>query len=127
MQRKLVRVVATGRIQLAFLPVIGINTVPIAAEAISETASVDVVLVIDRSESMTDSILRIRELRNETQVYCNTCRQSRLIQVTRDYCRPFFDVKKAAVSFVNQLYFPYDRVSVITFDKDATRVLELFQ
>ena len=50
MQRKLVRVVATGRIQLAFLPVIGINTVPIAAEAISETASVDVVLVIDRSE-----------------------------------------------------------------------------
>ncbi len=47
------RVVAAGRVPLAFLPVIGINSVPITAEAISETASVDVVLVIDRSESMT--------------------------------------------------------------------------
>ncbi len=35
------------------------------------------------------------------------------------YCRPFFEVKRAAVSFVEQLYFPYDRVAVVTFDKDA--------
>jgi hypothetical protein len=34
------------------------------------------------------------------------------------YCRPFFEVKSAAVSFVEQLYFPYDRVAVVTFDKD---------
>jgi hypothetical protein len=41
------------------------------------------------------------------------------------YCRPFDEVKKAAVSFVNQLYFPYDRVSVVTFDKRPHVILEL--
>ena len=52
-KRKLVRVHATADVKLAFLPIIGINSVPISATATSETASLDVVLVIDRSESMT--------------------------------------------------------------------------
>ena len=51
--RKLVYVRVTATVQLAFLPVIGINSVPISAEATSETASLDLVLVMDTSESMT--------------------------------------------------------------------------
>jgi hypothetical protein len=121
MQRKLVRVVASGRVALAFLPVIGLNSVPIAANAISETASVDVVLVIDRSESMTYSAALGTEERDPSE--CNTD-VNPIDPSYQGYCLPFDDVKRAAVSFVNSLYFPYDRVSVITFDKDATRVLD---
>jgi hypothetical protein len=117
--RKLVRVVATGTVHLAFMPVLGpeFEHVPIAAEAISETASVDVVLVIDRSDSMTYDAPQGNDARDPS--YCNTLTSG------NDYvgdCHPFDEVKRAAVSFVEQLYFPYDRVAVVTFDKSATPV-----
>jgi len=118
--RKLVRVVATGTAYLAFLPVIGIDHAPIAAEATSETASVDVVLVIDRSESMT-----WKTGPNVADWDPNVCNNADnpLDASYQGYCLPFDDVKRAAVSFVEQLYFPYDRVAVVTFDKDATGIL----
>lgn len=115
--RKLVRVVATGTVQLAFLPVIGINSVPITAEAISETASVDVVLVIDSSESMTWDAIDAEKLDPSV---CNTSGTSADGYVGD--CHPFDEVKRAAVSFVERLYFPYDRVAVVTFDKVASVV-----
>ena len=31
-------------------------------------------------------------------------------------CHPFEEVKDAAKAFVDQMYFPYDRVAVVTFD-----------
>jgi hypothetical protein len=138
MQRKLVRVVATGTIPLAFLPVIGINNVPIAAVAISETASLDVVLVIDRSESMTwtaNSPLSPPYNPMRDPSVCNDSHNGdfnpnfgpnpNYDPTYTGYCRPFDDVKKAAVSFVDQLYFPYDRVSVVTFDVQSKVILEL--
>ncbi len=45
------------------------------------------------------------------------------MQVTRDIVFHFDDVKRAAVNFVNSLYFPYDRVSLVTFDKNASTVM----
>ena len=50
--RKFVRVEATMPVEFAFLPIIGWGSIDIRAEAISETASVDLVLVIDTSQSM---------------------------------------------------------------------------
>ena len=50
--RKFVRVEATMPVGFAFLPIIGWGSVDIHAEAVSETASVDIVLVIDISQSM---------------------------------------------------------------------------
>ncbi|OGO47925.1 MAG: hypothetical protein A2Z30_02940 [Chloroflexi bacterium RBG_16_64_43] len=50
--RKLVRVRATSSVPMAFLPVIGINVIPIIADSVAEAASLDVVLAIDVSESM---------------------------------------------------------------------------
>jgi hypothetical protein len=50
--RKYVRVVATMPVDFTFLPIIGFNSIDIQANAISEAASVDIVLVIDTSESM---------------------------------------------------------------------------
>jgi hypothetical protein len=53
-KRKLVRVVGHSKVDFAFLPVLGIYNAPIIAEAYGEAASMDVVLVIDISESMTE-------------------------------------------------------------------------
>lgn len=53
-RRKLVRVTASVPIQFAFLPVIGFYGTTITAHAIAEAASMDVVLVIDTSESMAN-------------------------------------------------------------------------
>ena len=115
--RKLVRVVATGTAQLAFLPVIGIDSAPIAAEAVSETASVNVVLVIDRSESMTNDVsIGSGNMRDPS--VCNAATNPRDASY-QGYCRPFDAVKAAAVSFVEQLYFPYDHVALVTFDTNA--------
>ena len=143
--RKLVRVVATGTIQLAFLPVIGINQVPIAAEAISETASVAVALLIDRSESMTYTAPPATSTFHDPMRDPSVCNNSAdpnfnpndpnfidpITHTNTDpydstytgYCRPFDEVKKAAVSFVNDLYFPYDLVAVVTFDQNANQTL----
>jgi hypothetical protein len=49
--RKLVRVRGDLPVSFAFLPIIGFNTVTIHANAISEAASIDIVLTIDTSES----------------------------------------------------------------------------
>jgi len=51
--RKLVRVTGTVTAYFAFMPVVGIHSFPLWANAISEAASIDIVLTIDTSESMT--------------------------------------------------------------------------
>jgi Flp pilus assembly protein TadG len=106
-RRKLVRVHATSITRLAFLPVIGIRTATITASAVSEAASMDVVLVIDTSDSMTYDAPVGDPMRDPSQ--CNPVHN----------CHPFEEVKGAAKAFVDQLYFPYDRVSVVTFSDSA--------
>ncbi len=51
--RKYVRVRAQMPVNFAFLPIIGWNSVNIFAESVSEAASIDLVLVLDTSASMT--------------------------------------------------------------------------
>lgn len=110
-RRKLVRVNATSTFPLAFLPVIGIREATASAMAVSEAASMDVVLVIDSSDSMTydaDPGDPMRApMRDPSQ--CNPIND----------CHPFKEVKDAAKAFVDQLYFPYDRVAIVTFDDQA--------
>jgi Putative Flp pilus-assembly TadE/G-like len=119
-RRKLVRVVANGTVSLVFLPVIGINQVPIRASATSETASVDLVLVIDTSESMTwgdanNPVPMYDRLRDPT-----VCNYEDTGDGMPGECHPFEEVKQAAVDFVSEaMYFPFDRVAIVTFDKYA--------
>lgn len=114
-RRKLVRVLGNGTVRLVFLPVIGLTEVPIAASATSETASVDLVLVIDTSESMTWDAPMYSPMRDPS--YCNSYDDG---DGMPGECHPFEEVKEAAVDFVRQAaYFPFDRVAVITFDKYA--------
>jgi hypothetical protein len=125
-----VRVHATTNIPLAFLPIIGINTVQISATAISETASLDVVLVVDRSESMTYSASVGDAMRdpfycngNQTDTSGNQVGPASYTDVHgythKSSCAPFKDVITAAIQFTNILFFPYDEMSIVTFDKDA--------
>lgn len=53
-KRKLIRVTASVPVKFVFLPVVGFYGTTITAHAISEAASMDVVLVIDTSESMAN-------------------------------------------------------------------------
>jgi Flp pilus assembly protein TadG len=110
--RKLVRVRASSVVDLAFLSVIGIHQTTVSASAISEAASMDVVFVIDTSESMAfdapaDPADPDHYLRDPSQ--CNPAHK----------CQPFEKVKAAAEAFVGELYMPYDRVSIVTFDSGA--------
>ena len=122
--RKLVRVYATGTAYLAFLPVIGIDSAPIAAEATSETASVDVVLVIDRSESMTYNAHPPDPSGSDPMRDPSVCNAGTSGDGYVGDCHPFDEVKRAAVSFAEQLCFPYDRVAVVTFDQNARLIMD---
>jgi len=51
-KRKLARVEAVLDVKLAFMPIVGWDHVPIKADAISEAASIDLLIVIDNSTSM---------------------------------------------------------------------------
>lgn len=106
-QRKLVRVHATSVVRLAFMSVLGIRESRVSATAVSEAASMDVILVIDSSDSMTYDADPGDPMRDPSQ--CNPGNE----------CHPFREVKDAATAFVDQLYFPYDRVAIVTFDNGA--------
>jgi hypothetical protein len=139
-----VKVVATTQVRFAFLSIIGIPSTVIQADATSETASVDVVLVIDTSDSMTFGIPKWSDRFvvpgyseyssygfpngpiTETVPGGDGCNQDPLHEnpdpTYTGYCLPFNYVKHAAVDFINHLYWPYDRLAIVTFDRVATIV-----
>jgi len=113
-KRKLVRVTATRTVKFGFLPVIGINSTSITASAVGEAASVDMVIVLDTSSSMAFETTGDGNEDNafdagppgDDPVACNADPVLR--------CEPMGKVKDVAKDFVDKLFFPYDRVSVIT-------------
>jgi Flp pilus assembly protein TadG len=129
--RKLVHVRASSTIKTYFISLIGIDNITVHAESVAEAASLDVILVLDTSESMTfgepknnaaaHGGVDMRDPRN-----CNAADPGGADGYPGE-CHPFQEVKEAAVGFVNQLYFPYDRVGVITFDRwsDSSGRLDL--
>ncbi len=116
--RKVVRVRASADVPLYFLSVVGLHSIPISAEAISEAASVDVVLTLDASESMTFE--QSGEMSDP-----KVCNESDLKGGADGFsgdCQPFQQVREAAKLFVQQLYFPFDRVAIVTFDQYARAI-----
>jgi hypothetical protein len=121
-QRKLIYIQAKTKVQFAFLTIIGFHDTEIVADAVSEAASVDVVLVIDTSSSMVfDEPTGWEATGNPT---CNDDDAAGADGLPGE-CHPFEEVKQAAVSFVERMYFPYDRVALVTFDNGATTDLSL--
>ena len=139
-RRKYVRVIGEVDVPMAFLHLIGMNHIRISANAISEAASMDVVLVIDISESMAgDASLcdgddddgdRVADdgrpdgmcgLPGVPAVGMWDNRMSDPSQCNPgDQCHPFEEVKTAAKSFVERvLDLPpaeeADRLAIVTF------------
>ncbi len=151
--RKYVRVVATMPVDFSFLPIIGFGSIDIQANAISEAASVDVVLVMDTSESMAydaecgdgeDDDAWAEENLPGGLGYADgadDCSTTGGVQggFSDDYfrdpdncndvypavagvqgqCHPFEEVRSAATSLVGRMYFPYDRMSIVIFDRNS--------
>lgn len=135
--RKLVRVEANTLVEFAFMPVIGIDSTRISADAISEAASLDLILVIDTSTSMTyddscgngvDDDPEDDGVGNETiddgcganpvvgAVGENELYADPVVCNPINACHPFEEVRQAALSLLDSMYYPYDRVALVTFD-----------
>ncbi|MGA9190556.1 MAG: vWA domain-containing protein [Anaerolineales bacterium] len=111
--RKRVSVQGSMPVRFAFLPIIGIDEITIHADAIAEAAALDLVLVIDESESMAYDAPSGDPMRNP-----KNC-------APVNGCHPFEEVRTAALSFVSKMYFPFDRVSVVAFSDLPTTLTQL--
>ncbi|HPH96609.1 MAG TPA: vWA domain-containing protein [Anaerolineaceae bacterium] len=110
-KRKMVRVTATGEVRFTFLVLLGFYRAPITASAVAEAASMDMVLVIDISESMT-SDAPAGDIALDPH-YCND-------PLNHQPCRPFEDVKNAAIRMADWVLNKpaadeEDRLAVVIF------------
>ena len=162
--RKFVRVTADATVPFTFLSIIGWHSVDITANAVSEAASLDVVLVLDTSESMAfdascsdgddddnDGIVdecgdvdgdgftdpNPPECIEDWGPNCleddyyrdpGVCNNDPLGLANWDdpgadnipgECHPFEEVQEAAISFIDSLNTPFDRISIVTFAQSA--------
>jgi hypothetical protein len=112
--RKLVEVAATKAVRFGFLRVIGIQSTTLSASSVGEAATIDLVMIIDTSASMayeTDPLGNpISSDPGDDPHACNLI----------DTCQPLRAVKDVALDFIDTLYFPYDRVSIITMTGQQT-------
>ena len=119
--RKLVRIEASRHVDFGFLRVIGMNGTDITASSVGEAASIDMVLVIDTSSSMayettaggnpnTSDPSSAANAGDDPEA-CNSDASRR--------CEPLGKVKDVAVGFVGELFFPYDRVALISSNEQT--------
>jgi Flp pilus assembly protein TadG len=144
-RRKLARVTTYLDVPTIFLHLVGVQTLRVSANSIAEAASVDVVLVIDISDSMTfdapifrpgvdDPQLCQRLINGELPIpnpgdphffclrdpsVCNYLDQSGSDGIPGE-CHPFEEVKRAALTFVGRILdkpeaLEEDRLAIVTF------------
>jgi Flp pilus assembly protein TadG len=132
-KRKLVRVDTSLDVPMSFLSLVGVHDITISANSVGEAASLDVVLVIDLSESMTwdksvcdgddddgDGVIddgRIVEDNCGTPIpavgdpddylrdpsVCNHLDPTGALDGNKGECQPFEEVKRAATTFVTRI------------------------
>lgn len=110
--RKLVEITASSNVNFGFLRVVGIRSVTLTASSIGEAATIDLVLVMDTSASMafetgnetTSPNTYLKSDADDDPSVCNL----------DNTCEPMRAVKNVAWDFVSRLYFPYDRVAIVT-------------
>ena len=165
-ERKYVRVEATLPVYFAFLPIVGWQSTTIAADSVSEAASLDLVLALDISPSMTYDLCsdgldndedgtiddcssnspanntgppNLGGIHNSESDVAQCLANALLPDITpgvdepgappdgdrEDDCHPFEEVRDAAKRLVDRMYFPYDRISIVTFGREANVALEL--
>jgi len=107
--KKLVWVQANQKAPLYFLSLMGFNSVNLHTNSISEAAPLDVVIVLDTSESMA----------SDTPGFDNHAPYDPKICNDSNTCQPMLDAKNAAKALIGTLADGYDQVSVVTYDKEA--------
>jgi hypothetical protein len=126
--RKLVYVEAKQRTPLYFLSLLGIRTVNLTTSSVAEAASIDLVLVIDTSESMANKTPGFN-----TDFDPSTCFPG---AANDNHCYPLRDAIDAAAkldsrmvagekTLIDTLYSGYDNVAVVTYDTIAHVPLSL--
>ena len=123
---KEVRVEAVLPVNFAFLPIIGWNTVNISANSVSQAASVDLVLVIDSSGSMAFDLCT-NGIDDDGEGDGDDCNgfgtpqaglfadSDAAICNAASNCEPFESIRTAALGLLNNMFFPYDRMAVVSF------------
>lgn len=107
--RKLVWVQAEQEAPLYFLSLMGFNNLTLRTNSISEAAPLDVVIVLDTSESMASDTGDYSAFAPYNPAGCNTS----------NTCQPMLDAKEAAKALIDTLADGYDQVSVVTYDRVA--------
>jgi len=133
-RRKLVRVEAEVTVPMTFLRVVGWGSARLSGSATGEAASVDLVLIIDNSESMAYDTRMVLASANpivciptdapDPNPACPRPQRPHFCNPT-DTCEPFRFVREAALEFAAQMHYPYDRVAVISFDRQARLWVDL--
>jgi Flp pilus assembly protein TadG len=119
-QRKLVRVTASRDVDFNFLTIVGWDRTTLTASSVGEAASVDIVLIIDASASMAfegdGGNPNYADVPEDDPSFCNPIHS----------CQPLEQIKTVAKDFIDEaLWFPYDRVAIVTFDRDPHLILAL--
>ncbi len=113
--KKLVWVEAEQDVPLYFLSLLGFNNLKVRTNTISEAAPLDVVIVIDTSESMAF----------ETPGYSTNAPYNPGTCNPDDTCQPMHDAKFAANALIDTLAEGYDQVAIVTFNTEAFTLLGL--
>ncbi len=108
--RKLVWIDARQKAPLYFLFLLGFKSVPLRAQAIAEAAPIDLVIVIDTSESMASETSDYDP--NAPSYDPSACNLS-------DTCEPLHSAKVAAKGLIDTLYDTYDHVGIVHYDVTA--------
>jgi len=106
-KRKLAWIQATQNSPVYFLQLFGIRDIPITTHSIGEAASLDVVVVLDISESMASETPGFSVDFDPTA--CNAA----------DNCQPLRKAKDAAIAMIDKFFDGYDRIAIVTYDVQA--------
>ncbi len=108
-KRKLAWIQATQNSPVYFLSLFGINDIPITTHSVGEAASLDVVIVIDTSESMASETAGY-DPADYDPTACNAANS----------CQPLRKAKDAANAMVDKFFDGYDRIAIVTYNVIAT-------
>jgi Flp pilus assembly protein TadG len=138
--RKLIRVDAAMDVRFSFLPIIGFYGTTATADATSEAAAIDLVIVFGTGETMgqatpdwTDpddgQFYTYFSSAFSPNAHCNPSagpdfeKQPNFSEAFSSggvnyapKCRPLWDAKQAAKRLLNTLYYGYDRVAIVNYD-----------
>ncbi|MBN2499207.1 MAG: hypothetical protein JXB38_00490 [Anaerolineales bacterium] len=126
---KLIRVIGTAEAPVFFMRLLGIDAIPVSAQSVAQAASLDVVLVIDVSQSMAyDGEIEYGDDNYNDASLCNTFAGQDPDPGAGIYpCRPFYEVKQAAKNFAERILevsvanpslvddVEADRLGIVTF------------